>query len=288
MGQVSCPSLLFKGEESMLSRPTILVCTDFSGYSDTALRFAEIMRNKSGGKIHVVHVSELPLEWDVSPEIGTFLTMDERLKSFIIQDIEKKLEKQISDLKIDCTHEIVTGYPFNFIHEISKKIQADILVLGNRGVKSTPLPLGGIAEKMVASSQIPVLIVKKEKPLIKITGLVDPHYYYQKIINATEEFSTLFGAEIEILSLWPELDSLSKVRAIIASHLTSQLEGEVKVEPMSDKKVAYRLNEIITEDYTDMIVMQRHHKSLFTKMIIGSETRRMLELFHGNILVLPD
>jgi nucleotide-binding universal stress UspA family protein len=253
-----------------------------------ALSFAEKIRGKSEGKIHVVHVSDLPLEWDLNPDLGTFLTMDERLKSFIVQDIEKKLIKQITDLKIECTHEIVTGFPFSFIHEISKKINADILVLGNKGIKNTPLPLGGIAEKMVATSQIPVLIVKKEEPLIKITGLVDPHYFYQKIINATEEFASLFSSQVEILTLWPEPDTMSKVREIIASHLTSQLEGEVKVVPLTEKKVAYRLNEILTEDYTDMVVMQRHHKSLLSKMIIGSETRRMLELFHGNILVLPD
>jgi hypothetical protein len=33
--------------------------------------------------------------------------------------------------------------------------------------------------------------------------------------------------------------------------------------------------------------MRRHQAELLEKILIGSETRRMLEIFHGNLLILP-
>jgi predicted site-specific integrase-resolvase len=80
---------------------------------------------------------------------------------------------------------------------------------------------------------------------------------------------------------------LNKIKIIIRSHIARQLDCEIIVELATDKKVAYQLMNILHEDVTDIIVMQRHHKKILEKLFIGSEARRMLELFQGNLLILP-
>jgi hypothetical protein len=37
----------------------------------------------------------------------------------------------------------------------------------------------------------------------------------------------------------------------------------------------------------DVIIMQRHQSTYLEKILIGSETRRMIEIFEGNIIILP-
>jgi hypothetical protein len=52
-------------------------------------------------------------------------------------------------------------------------------------------------------------------------------------------------------------------------------------------QVAYHLVNILQEDQVDVAIMQRHQKKIMDRMMIGSETKRMIELFTGNLLVLP-
>jgi hypothetical protein len=66
----------------MISRPRILVCTDFSEAANLALLAAEKMRKKTNGLIHVLHVNEFPLQWDwVSTEAqAVYLNQQFRLE----------------------------------------------------------------------------------------------------------------------------------------------------------------------------------------------------------------
>lgn len=296
----------------MLNQPTIVVCSDFSENSDTALRFAEELRIKSHGRIHVIHFSEFPLNWDWVHDEADSYYMDDKLKEVIEKDILEKLNRQMNRCEVIGTTQLVTGYPFSYINDIIVKEKANLVVLGHKGRMKTPLALGGLAEKLISIAEVPLLIIKKGMPLEKVTGLLDPNYLMDKIIHASEELASLFSAKLGIVALWkdvtdlnPDLSKmgvhyvdqnisseqkkelLNKIKIIIRSHIARQLDCEIIVELATDKKVAYQLMNILHEDVTDIIVMQRHHKKILEKLFIGSEARRMLELFQGNLLILP-
>ena len=296
----------------MLAQPTIVVCTDFSENSDLALKYAEELRKKSHGRIHVVHFSEFPLDWDWIHDEADGYYMDDKLKAVIEKDISKKLNNQLLRCEVLGTSQFVSGYPFTYINQIIKNEKANLVVLGHKGRMKTPLALGGLAEKLISTAEVPLLVIKKNMPLEKITGLIDPNFPMDKMINACEEFASLFSAKLGILALWKDVTDLNpdlsrmgvhyvdqnispeqkkellhKIKVIIRSHVTRQLDCEIKVELSTEKRVAYQLMNILHEDETDMIVLQRHHKKLFERLFIGSESRRMLELFQGNLLILP-
>jgi len=77
------------------------------------------------------------------------------------------------------------------------------------------------------------------------------------------------------------------MREEISKVLDPHSNCKIRVEMTVEKHLAYHLVKILDEDKVDLVVMKRHQKGILDKILIGSETRRMLEIYSGNILVLP-
>lgn len=298
----------------MLSSPNILVCTDFKQTSDYALRSAEAIRKKVGGNIHVIHISDIPVNWDWVSRESSFLLNNEKLNVDLLKSLEKMMSDQINRCEVVCTSDVSLGPTYEGIMEAFKKKKPDLVLIGHKGHAHEVFNFGGIATKVVASAHVPVLVIKKllHYPLGKVAGLVDTTDIMESIILATEEFSFLLSAQAEVISLWKNITShfynlapvekihplldlkqevkdaiLNKMKTEIANHLDEHTKCRVRVEITDEKQVAYHLVKILEEDLVDLVIMKRHQRKLLEKIFIGSETRRMLEIFNGNVLVLP-
>lgn len=298
----------------MLSQPRMLVFTDFRASSDLALKSAESIRKKVGGSVHVVHVSDIQVQWDwVASGAGTLL-MSENAISHHLLSVNKLFKDQIFRSNIECTTEVIFNTIFEGIERAIDKKKPDLVIMGSQNLSQSMLVIGSTISKVVATSSVPVLVIKKalDFPLKRIAGLVNPEGPMSQIINAAEEFSFLFSAETEVISLWRNptsfslnFDGLEKIippsqlseekREIVLQHIRDEIaksldqhtKCKIRVEMTDEKKVAFHLIKILEEDQVEMAVMKRHQKGLIEKMFIGSETRRLLEVFNGNVLVLP-
>jgi hypothetical protein len=77
------------------------------------------------------------------------------------------------------------------------------------------------------------------------------------------------------------------MKSAISKNLDTHTKCKIKVGLTEELQVAYHLVNILQEDQVDVAIMQRHQKKIMDRMMIGSETKRMIELFTGNLLVLP-
>lgn len=299
---------------AVLSNPTILVCTDFKQTSDYALKSAETIRKKVGGRIHVIHISDIPVNWDWISQESSFLLYNEKLTADLLKSLRKMMAEQLRRCEVNCTTDVLIGPTYEGIIDSIDKNKPDLVLMGHRGHDFGHFGLGGIANKVVASAKVPVLVIKKilTPPLGKVAGLVDTTNNMKPIIHATEEFSFLLSAQAEIISLWKNVTSqfynlapiekvhplldlrqevkeaiLNKMRDEISKSLDEHSKSKVRVEITDEKQVAYHLVKILEEEKVELAIMKRHQKKLLEKIFIGSETRRMLELYSGNILVLP-
>lgn len=296
----------------MLAKPKILVCTDFSPYSDEALRAASILKQACGGELSVLHVSEHPVIWDWLPKEGSPISLDENIERELLGTLRKKLEQQLARTEIKAENHISMGIPQQVILEEISARKIDLLIMGHKGKSGGTFRVGSLAEKIVASSPIPLLVVKKKFELSKLAALVDPTGAMDNILNWSEELSFLLSSKLEVLSLFPDIASryigmgrigfstdlltlnqtqrseVSKeVTQRIKDHLAQPDKADIRVEISTEKKLSYQLNSLLLKDDIDLVVMKRHQAGFLEKILIGSETRRMLEIFDGNLFILP-
>lgn len=296
----------------MLRDPIIMACTDFSPYSDMALKAAEELRIKTNGKLYVLHVSEIPVIWDWIPEGGTPSLLDEKFEFELMKSLRMKIDRQMRECGVNGEPHISLGLAHAQIaNEISER-KVDLLVLGHKGKTGGIFRLGSIAEKLVASATIPVLVTKGPFQLRKLSVLADPTTSMKELVFAGESLAELFSARLEVVSLFSDLSArfigigklgfstelltfsenerrelVRSAKEQIQQHLKNPDSVDIRIEFTTERKMAPYLSSILRDGHTDLAIMRRHQGTLLEKILIGSETRRMLELSDRNLLILP-
>lgn len=160
-----CPVMTLRGTgpTPKLERwEKIVVPFDFSEEAKTALETAKELAARYGSKVHVVHVVEPIME--PHPYVPLHYRNEEfdlpRLLEHVRQDLES-LVKTCGDASIACKVAVLEGSPGLRVAEYAEEIAAELIVLtthGRTGLKR--FFLGSVAEKVVRSSNIPVLTLK--------------------------------------------------------------------------------------------------------------------------------
>ena len=290
----------------------ILVCTDFSQDSQNAFLAAKKLQQKLGSKIYLLHVSEIQVEWD------WLLTGSQGEESHFLRnrDFKNFLQRKMDDFHqnhLDDTETVILeGIPFQKIYEFILENDINYVFVGKRGKGQRWFPVGSLTQKIVSSSSIPVFVIKHDFSPVRIAGLVDPSGPGHKIVEMTEEMSYLFDTQAEIISVYKnmfarnvgmapfrislnQLDFSSDEKEKIQNDLTEYIKkflspnSKVKINILfsEEKKISYFLNFYLQKNKTDLIVLQRHQKGMLDKIFIGEESRRLLEIFEGNMLFLP-
>jgi len=148
----------------MLER--ILIATDGSQHSRRAAEVAIEMAGLFGSTIVVLYVVDIGKEY---APLGDLLSRaaDDRIggiRSSLTQQGEE-ITKEVSDMAekagITAERRIVEGYPAQEILRLAEEEMASLIAMG--GIGATGLNrflLGSVADKVVRSSQIPVLVVR--------------------------------------------------------------------------------------------------------------------------------
>jgi nucleotide-binding universal stress UspA family protein len=146
----------------MIAIKRVLVATDFSAPSETAVNYARAMARAFGGELHVLHVFE-PL-WITSADVvggGVALAT-------MIQGLEETAKKQLDEAvteedrrELHAVSAMVTSEsPAREIARYASDHKVDLLVIGTHGRSGiTRLLIGSVAEKVVRMAPCPVLTV---------------------------------------------------------------------------------------------------------------------------------
>jgi nucleotide-binding universal stress UspA family protein len=144
----------------MWSLRTIVAATDFSEASETACEHAAALAAAVGASLHVLHVCELPVYGFEGPfGFDYFDTLEraarQRLDSFVA---ERRRAGQ------EVTLVMRRGTPWEHILAAADELRADVIVMGTRARHRLPQALvGSVAEKVVRSSKVPVLLVRADE-----------------------------------------------------------------------------------------------------------------------------
>ncbi len=155
----------------------ILYATDLSESARHAFGYAADLAQRYGALMTIVYVMEnmsAIVEQEVKETIGQ--TEWDRLKSERLYQVTKKTKARLEDFCQEMNSEIdscrllvedilvIRGNPPEEILNVSKNINADMIVMGSYGYNILEdVLIGGTARKVVRQSKKPVLVVRLPK-----------------------------------------------------------------------------------------------------------------------------
>ena len=145
----------------MIALKHILVPTDFSEASYSAMKYGRALAESFGSSLHVLHVIEDPVLYAPTSE-GYVPYVD------LQEEMEKSAREWLNKVLTDADRErfharLVTkrGSPFVEIVRYAKGENVDLIVMGTHGRGPIAhMLLGSVAEKVVRKAPCPVLTVR--------------------------------------------------------------------------------------------------------------------------------
>ena len=254
---------------SALSLKNILLATDFSSGSETAVKYAQALARRHGSRVHAIHVN--------SPDSYNLLDPDAFAITF---DGPQANSKNIPDV----LRGLLTGLPSQtplrqgavseVIRDVVKRNEIDLLVLASHGRHGIPrLVLGSVAEDVFRNVSCPVLTVgpdvkpcnNREMRIKKV--LLATHFeagstapaYAAKLCNE-------FGAELTVLHVADENKAAAngKTSKGLAQQLMSVVPPEACLWQKPECILKYGLPsvnilEVAQQMQADLIVLGARH-----------------------------
>ena len=147
----------------------ILVPTDFSNQAENALKVASHIARKNGSEIYLEHSLDMPAmvsdHSSMPPESMYFIRLAEQKFAPLLQ------QPYLSDIEV---HEAIGhGEIYNDIRTTVKEKEIDLIVMGSHGLSGfMEMFIGSNTEKVVRTSDIPVLVIKNEHSHFEIDDFV--------------------------------------------------------------------------------------------------------------------
>jgi nucleotide-binding universal stress UspA family protein len=146
----------------MASFRTILVPTDFSPHARLALDTAIDLAKTFGAKIHLLHAYHLPIQLAMPDQIVVPQTFWDDVR----REAQRRLDEErarASGAGVEATTELLPDAPALAAVEVARRIKADLIVMGTRGLTGVKhVLLGSVAERTLRTAPCPVLTVKHD------------------------------------------------------------------------------------------------------------------------------
>ena len=214
----------------MNNEKKILVPTDFTKVSDTALEHALLVAKTINASIHMFHVVESKKH-----------IAEARLKLDALKERIKREEK------IDIGVIARIGSVFEDIDKVAVEIEANLIIMGTHGMRGMQFLTGSRALRIVTESSVPFIVVQerdiRDHGYHKLVVPLDLHKETKQKLSLVADMAKYFGSKVHLISPG-ETDEF----------LRNQLERNILFaqDYLQDKGIPYEVE--ITENKSDDFV----------------------------------
>jgi nucleotide-binding universal stress UspA family protein len=267
----------------------ILVPVDFSEPSAHALEIAAKiakLQNASITVLHMLGLSEAVLTKDESKEYQE--------AKYYMKLARKRFETFLDKpyLKGIKVKEIVQNYKiFKELNQVAQEHHVDLIVMGSHGASGfNELFIGSNTEKVVRTSDVPVLVIKAPTPDFKIENILFACDFEDEAIMAfknAKDFARKFSAKLELIYVNVPYDSFISNREIeqrISKFFFKAGEQEEKVTIYSDYSVEQGLMNYSEKGKFDILSIPTHGRKRPSHFLLGSIGEDVAN--HANLPVL--
>lgn len=260
---------------------TILVPLDFSKKSEFAVLLASHISRRSECEVHLLHMVELPTGI-IDMGAGSNFSIPESMMYL------RKVKEKIVNLKRtffeDDTH-IKHGIRFQNPHEgiieYSTKIGASLIIMGAKGVSDfEEMLIGSNTEKVVRTSKIPVIVVKKEIDDFKLKDIVFASNFndenkesFAKLLNFSEEFNS--NIHLLKINTPDKFESSAVSKEKIKDFLNDFEAGNSTINVYNDISVVKGIMNFSKEINADLIALSTHGRSGLSHLFNGSVSKNL-------------
>ncbi len=292
----------------MLKPTRILVPTDFTSYSEKALRQALVIAAEYGAEVHVLHVVHERIHGvlfddyaDISVTEGAIKNLEKGLAVKAKVRIQKQIRK-FPEAKSIEVHELVTsGIPYEEIVGQQKKLGADLVVISSLGHSAIGRYLiGSVARNVLKGASCPVLLTKDvfmSKPG-RILVPTDFSTYSDHALKQGLDIARQYGSKLFLLHVLPDMWQYAVEYAVAqetirAAEIQSEESGlarmnaqlgrfgqpkGVDVTAVLSKGLVYEtILEEVRQREIDLVVIASLGRSGIAKYLIGSVARNVLK-----------
>jgi len=146
----------------MFAPKNILVPTDFSEYSDKALKKAVDIASEHKSKIYLLHVVDQVVQCavDYCLDISLVKQVEKQSLKFAKEKLQKAVEELAPSKNMKIIADVKMGNTYETILKEQKDKRIDLIVIASRGKKGLIRHLGSIADKVMRGAKCPVMLVK--------------------------------------------------------------------------------------------------------------------------------
>ena len=253
----------------------ILVPTDFSKQAEYALRVAAQIAKKNNSEIYLLHMLELPHQGNDAISSGSAIPQIMFFKDMAINKLEALIDADFLE-GINVSEIIQFEKAFDGIMEISKKNKVDLIVMGSHGASGyEEMFIGSNSEKVVRSSEVPVLVIKNETEEFKADKLVFASDFSDEIKKPFAkliEFATIFNSHLDLVMI--NTPNSFKSTAVAEKIMTDFLEGtnftNYSNHIYNDVNVEKGILNYASSVDADLIGMCTHGRTGFSHFFNGS------------------
>jgi len=300
----------------MVEFKKILVPTDFSEYSEYALRYANALTKQWGGAIDCVHVVDTGFLGDGGVD-GVYVSAGEIQRSIdaVKADAKKELDHFVRKehlLGTDVNPHLREGHSADEIVALAEELDSDIIIVATHGRSGLDrLVFGSTCDKILRLSKRPVLSVKHPEHesldaegnlrLRKILCPVDFSSYSHAGLGLAAELCRQFGATMVLEHVvdtrfdypeWTAQVAMNNSEHLIAAareHLdkiaadNSDITTEIEV----DTGIPHKKLIASTEDEEiDLVVLPTHGRKGIAHALLGSVAEKVVRSSHCPVLTI--
>lgn len=276
----------------------ILVPFDFSDYAINALKYALGLANQFNCTVSVLHIYNTRLiETDLVTD--TYATYDtqratvapvQNTKSLIEVKFEESMSKLQKTLQEDLKrevyfdHSLVQGATPDKIMEAAKRIDADIILMSNKGDDDSLNFFGSNTTEVLRHSDTPILLIPFEMDFKAISKVAYATDYRDTDGDAIEKLIAIFDqTNVKFYSLHVNPTSkLPKITEIHSTYTDLNLEFDV----INAENVLNGIHFFTDEHRIQIVAMNRKKRNMVKQLFAPSITEKMIADSFFPILVI--
>lgn len=254
----------------------ILVPVDFSKKSEFAVKMSAQIGKKIKSEIHLLHLVELP---SGIVDMGAGSNFSIPASMMYLRKVKEKiihLKNTFFDGDHIIKYSIKFENPFEGIRNYTQKNDINLIVMGSKGVSDfEEMIIGSNTEKVVRTSNIPVVVVKTDNDKFKFKKLVFASNFDDENKAAFVDFLAFakkFNSQIHLL----KINTISNFESSYTTH--KKIKDFVKgfnlkrktITIYNDASVVKGIINFAKEIDADVIALTTHGRSGLSSLFNGS------------------